>query len=365
MKLRKLLTMSTIILFVACGEEQTAKQSVQEYKLLEINKENITLSDNYSASIRGRQDVKIIPRVGGYLTDIYITEGHKVKQGEAMFVIDQAPFLAELESAKANVAVGEAHVDNAKLIYDSKKALYSKDVISEFDLKSAQNALKMAESQLLQVKAQRTLAVNNLSYTIIKSPSNGIVGKLPYRKGDFVGSATYDGLTVVSDNSTMYVYFSMTERQVLDLIIQYKNIEQAIAQMPDIQLQLSNQSIYLHAGKVESISGIVDATTGAVSVRTAFPNPDGHLLSGASGSIILPHIQNNTIIIPQEATFEIQDKTYVYKVVDGVAVSTIVEIDKINDGKQFIVKGGLTQGDVIIAEGAGLVQEGIAVKSKK
>lgn len=365
MKLRTLLTMGVIVLFTACGEEQTATQRVQEYKLLEIKKQNITLSDSYSASIRGRQDVKIIPRVSGYLTDIYITEGQKVKKGETMFVIDQVPFLAELESTKANVAVSKAHVANAKLIYDSKKALYSKEVISEFDLKSAQNALIMAESQLLQTKSQRTLAENNLSYTVIKSPSNGIIGKLPYRKGDFVSSATHDGLTVVSDNSTMHVYFSMTERQIFDLILQHKNIEQAIVQMPDIQLQLSNQSIYLHSGKVESISGIVDATTGAVSVRAAFFNPDGHLLSGASGTIIFPHIQNNTIIIPQEATFEIQDKTYVYKVLDGVAVSNIVEIDKINNGKQFIIKGGLAQGDVIIAEGAGLVQEGTAVKNKE
>lgn len=128
---------------------------------------------------------------------------------------------------------------------------------------------------------------------------------------------------------------------------------------------MNNGTVYAHNGRIESISGVVDASTGAVSVRAAFPNKEGRLLSGGAGSVIVPYVQNEVVVIPQEATFEIQDKTYVYKVVDGVAVSSIVSVDKINNGKQFIVTGGLTPGDSIIAEGAGLVQEGTAVQSKK
>lgn len=357
--------LASFLILISCGQKSTGNEEALQYKLLEIEKQNISLSNNYSASIRGRQDIKIIPRIDGYLTDVAITEGSKVRKGQTLFIIDQTPYTTALLAAKANVAVCEANVATAKLNSESKQTLYDKQIVSEFERVSALNALKTAKAQLEQAKAEMSSAENNLSYTVIKSPSDGVAGKLPYRKGDYVSPGMQDGLTVVADNSEMYVYFSLSEQQILDLIQQYETMEKAIAGMPDVQLQLNNRTIYAHNGRIESISGVVDASTGAVSVRAAFPNKESRLLSGGAGSVIIPYIQNGVIVIPQEATFEIQDKTYVYKVIDGTAVSTIVSVDKINDGKQFIVTGGLSEGDVIIAEGAGLVREGTAVQSKK
>lgn len=365
MKLKNVFMLAMLIAFASCGRNSQSGEEAQSYKLLTVEKQNASLSSNYSASIRGRQDIKIIPRVDGYLTDILIKEGSKVHNGQTLFVIDQVPYKAALQAAQANVSVCEAGAATAKLNLESKQTLYKKNIVSEFEFVSAQNALKTAQAQLEQAKAQEIAARNNLSYTVIKSPSEGVAGKLPYRKGDYVSPGIQDGLTVVADNSEMYIYFSMSERQVLDLIQQYEDIEKAIAGMPAVQLQLSNQTIYPHTGRIESISGVVDASTGAVSVRAVFPNKEGKLLSGGAGSVLLPYVQNEVMVVPQEATFEIQDKTYVYKVVGGVAVSTIVSVDKINNGKEFIVTAGLTPGDVIVAEGAGLVREGAAIKSKE
>ena len=365
MKFNFLTIAASLLLLASCAEkEQRVAQEAQQYKLLDIKKEDIALTSNYSASIRGRQDIKIVPRVDGHLTNVAITEGSKVKEGETLFIIDQVRYKADLESAKASVAVQKAVVATAKLTLDSKQALYKKNIVSEFELISAQNALKTAQAQLMQAQAQENSAQNNLSFTVIKSPSEGVVGKLPYRKGDYVSPNTQDGLTVVADNSEMYVYFSMSERQIMDLVAQYGSMDSALVKLPNIKLRLSNQTIYPHEGKIESISGIVDASTGAVSIRAAVPNDERLLLSGSSGSVIVPHIQNNAIVIPQEATFEIQNKVYVYRVIDGVTKSTIVTVDKINDGKQYIVTSGLNEGETIIAEGAGLVQEGITVKKK-
>lgn len=364
MKSINLFVLSSLIALASCGSNSTTSEEAGQYKVLEIAKESVSLTNDYSASIRGRQDIKIIPRVEGYLTDVAVNEGSKVKQGQTLFVIDQVPYKAQLQAAKANVAVCEAGVATAKLNFDSKQKLYEKNIVSDFELLSAENALKTAKAQLEQMKAQELAAQNNLSYTVIKSPSDGVVGKLPYRRGDYVNSAILDGLTVVADNSQMYVYFSMSERQIQDLILQYEDMDKAIASMPNVQLRLSNKTVYPHSGRIESISGVVDAATGAVSVRAAFPNKEGRLLSGGAGSVIMPYVHSDVVVIPQEATFDIQNKTYVYKVVDGVAVSAIVTVDKINDGQQYIVTHGLDIGDVIIAEGAGLVQEGAPVKSK-
>lgn len=362
MKVLKVTILTIMVVLTSCGRNNHQEDDAQPFDLMEIQAKNISLNNSYSASIRGQQDIKIIPRVDGYLTDIQIKEGSKVQKGQTLFILDQVSYKAALQAAEANVAVGEANVADANLIYESKKALHHKKVVSDFDLISAGNALKMAEANLQQAKAQEDAARNNLSFTVIKSPSDGVVGKIPYRKGDYVSPNIQDGLTVVADNSQMYVYFSMAERQIMELIHQYKDMETAIAGMPDVQLKLSNNTIYTQNGRIESISGIIDPSTGAASIIAVFPNEDGLLLSGGAGSVIVPYVHTEAVVIPQEATFEIQDKTYTYKVVNGIATSTIIAVDKIDNGKEYIVTDGLNINDIIIAKGAGLVQEGAKVK---
>ena len=198
----------------------------------------------------------------------------------------------------------------------------------------------------------------------MKSPANGVVGTLPYRVGALVSASIPQPLTTVSDNSVMYVYFSMTENQLLDMTRKYGSIEQTLKQLPDVQLRLNDGSIYDKTGRIESISGVIDPSTGTVSLRAAFPNEGGLLHSGGAGNIILPTLYKDCIAIPQSATFELQDKVFVYKLVDGKASSAPVQVASISDGKEYIVLSGLAAGDVIITEGVGLLREGTPVVPK-
>ena len=218
--------------------------------------------------------------------------------------------------------------------------------------------------QFAQAEAQRVNAANNLSYTVVTSPSDGIVGTLPYKVGALVGPSTPQPLTTVSDNSEMYVYFSMTENQLLNLTREYGSIDNTLKNMPDVQLRLNDGSVYDEAGRIEAISGVIDTSTGSVQLRAAFPNKGGLLHSGGAGSIILPVNYTDCIVVPQVATFELQDKVYVYKVVDGKASSAMIDVEKISNGREYIARAGLVPGDVIVAEGVGLLREGTPIVPK-
>ncbi|WP_369808761.1 efflux RND transporter periplasmic adaptor subunit [uncultured Alistipes sp.] len=317
----------------------------------------------YSATVRGRQDIDIYPQISGTVSELCITEGQQVDEGQTLFIIDQVPYKAALQTAEANVAAAKAGVSTAKLVRDSKKQLFRRKVVSQFDLSSAQNQLLTAEAQLAQAEAQRVSAANNLSYTVVKAPSKGVVGTLPFRVGALVGPSAK--LTTVSDNSEMYIYFSMTENQLLNLTRRYGSTAATLQNMPDVQLQLSDGSLYDHSGRVESISGVIDASTGSVQLRAAFPNKNGLLHSGGSGNIILPSVYKDCIVIPQTATFEIQDKVYVYKVIDGKASSAMIDVEKITNGREYIVRSGLEPGETIVAEGVGLLREGTPIVPKQ
>lgn len=219
-----------------------------------------------------------------------------------------------------------------------------------------------AEAQLAQAEANEVNARNNLSYTEVKSPSDGVVGALPYRVGALVSASMPQPLTTVSDNSDMYVYFSMTENQLLALTRQYGSMDEALKNMPEVELRLNDNSIYDKKGKIESVSGVIDRQTGTVTARVVFPNESRLLHSGASGTVMLPSTYKDCIVIPQGATVRMQDKTIVYKVVDGKAISTLITVAEINDGREYIVLDGLNAGDEIVSEGAGLVREGTQVK---
>ena len=348
---------------VSCGQAPTARGEA-EYSVMTISTSDVTIPSTHSATIRGRQDIAIYPQVSGTISKVCVKEGEVVRQGQLLFIIDQVPYKAALQTAKANVAAAEASVATAQLTYDSKKELFAKNVVSQFDLQTSQNNLLTAKSQLAQAEAQLVNAANNLSYTEVKSPSNGVVGVLPYRVGALVSASIPQPLTTVSDNSEMYVYFSMTENQLLALTRQYGSIAETLKSMPGVQLQLSDGSTYDQTGRVESISGVIDTSTGSVSLRAAFPNPNGLLHSGGAGNIILPSIYKDCIAVPQAATFELQNKVYVYKVVDGKASSAMIDVEKISNGREYIARAGLVPGDVIVAEGVGLLREGTPIVPK-
>ena len=359
----KAAVMACFMAAVSCGQAPTA-MGPAEYAVMTIATTDREIPINYSATIRGRQDIAIYPQVSGTIFELCVNEGQTVSKGQPLFIIDQVPYKAALQTAEANVAAAKAGVATAQLTYDSKKELYAKNVVSQYDLLTAENTLLTAKAQLAQAEAQRVNAANNLSYTVVKAPTDGVVGTLPYRVGALVSASIPQPLTTVSDNSEMYVYFSMTENQLLALTRQYGSIAETLKSMPGVQLQLSDGSTYDQTGRVESISGVIDTSTGSVSLRAAFPNPNGLLHSGGTGNVILPSIYKDCIAVPQAATFELQDKVYVYKVMDGKAVSSIIDVEKISNGREYIVRTGLVPGDVIVAEGVGLLREGTPIRIK-
>ena len=190
------------------------------------------------------------------------------------------------------------------------------------------------KERLAQADAQRINDANNLSYTEVRSPVDGVIGVLPYRVGALVSPSMPKPLTSVSDNSAMFVYFSMTENQLLDLTRKYGSKDKAMSQMPDVQLILNDKSTYETPGKIEAISGVIDRNTGTVSLRAMFPNPNGLLQSGASGNVLVPVEMTNCIVIPRTATFDIQDKVFVYTIKAGVAQSLPITVTRVNGGDE-------------------------------
>ncbi|MBR2859459.1 MAG: efflux RND transporter periplasmic adaptor subunit [Alistipes sp.] len=351
-------------LFVGCKEETTKTKQTREYNAMILETASRKLSSTYSATIRGKQDVDIRTKVEGYITDIKVKEGSIVKQGQTLFVIDQAQYLAALATAEAKVEVKQALVEASQLSAAAKEVLFEQDIVSEFDLRMARTNLAASKAELAQAKADELTASNNLAYTLIKSPVDGVVGTLPFRVGTFVRPSESTPITTVSDNSEMYVYFSLSESQVLSLKRQYGAIENALQDMPDVELQLSDGTIYPEKGRIEAISGIIDPTTGSVTIRAKFPNKKRLLISGGSGTIILPHRQEGCVVIPQHATYEVQDKVYAYKIENGIAKAKIIGVFEISNGKEFIVESGLMEGDTIVVEGIGILRDGAKVKIK-
>lgn len=354
-----------VLLASGCKEgTKTAPKGETYYETFEVALCDRTLSTGYSAAISGVQTVEIRPQVSGMITEIMIEEGESVRKGQVLFVIDQTPYKAAYEIAVANVKSAEAALSTAELIYQSNKDLFEQDVVSEFDLMTAQNDLTEAQARLALCKAEEVNASNNLSYTEVRSPVNGVASMIPYRVGALVSSSISQPLVTVSDDSSVYAYFSMAENQMLDMVQQYGSLNKAIKQMPEVELIMSNGQVYEHTGKINAISGTISENTGAVSLRAVFNNRNHLLRNGGSGTIIIPVTITDCMVIPQAATYELQDRIFVYKVVDGKASATEIHVAPQNNGKEYIVTDGLKVGDIIVAEGAGLIKEGTPIKSK-
>lgn len=357
----------TVTLMPSCGNKQQQRAATPiAYKTIKVKAEDRTIDTKYSATIRGRQDIQVLPQVSGQLTQLCVTEGQHVSKGQTLFIIDQVPYQAALNTARANLQAAQAAEATAKLSYESTQNLHAQQVVSDFDLQTANNAYMQAKASVAQATAAVVNAENSLSYTVVKSPANGVVGTLPYRVGALVGPSMPTPLTTVSDNHQMYVYFSMTEAQLLEKIREAGSAEAAIKAMPAVRLQLIDGSEYDQAGVIETASGVVDQGTGSVSLRAVFNNPNGLLHTGSTGNVIIPVQMKNHIIVPAAAVKQLQTVHQVFKVVqkDGqrVAEAVNITVSPYNTGKEFIVLSGLKAGEEIIAEGAALVKEGAMVE---
>lgn len=350
------------VILNSCKEAPKQIMAASEYKVLKVEPTNKLLSSSYSATFSGKQSVEIRPQVSGVITQVCIEEGALVKKGEPLFIIDQVPYKAALQTAKANVASAKASVATSQLTVDSKKALFAQNVVSSFDLQQAENDLLVRKAALAQADAQEVNAQNNLSYTVVKSPLDGVASMIPYRVGALVSSSIATPLVTVCDDSDMYAYFSMTEDELRAITPANGTAADLIKSIPTVELKLKDGSIYPESGVIDAISGIISQNTGSISMRATFPNKGRAIRSGGAGNVVVPFQKENCIVIPQTATFEIQDKIYVYKVVNGKAEAAQVVAFRINNGKEYIIESGVVAGDVIVAEGVGLVKDGASIK---
>jgi membrane fusion protein (multidrug efflux system) len=352
-------------LSIASCKSRTVEEETSDYKTLTVKLENRTLMQGYSARLDGQQVVEVRPQVSGLITRICIDEGQKVRKGQVLFVIDQVPYQAALAEATANVKSAEANLATAKLNLESTEVLREKNVVQDYDLNTARNELSVAEAALAQAQAQEMSARNNLSYTEVKSPVDGVASMIAYRVGALVSSSISEPLVTLSDDSNVYAYFSLNESQITSLTEQYGSLDEFMKRMEDVELQMAGGKMYGEKGHISAVSGIVTTGTGTVVLRADFPNDRGLLRSGGSATVMMPTTLAQAVVIPQSATYELQNKTFVYKVVNGKAQSAPVTLYRLNNGTEYVVEEGLQPGDVIIAEGAGLVKEGVNVNIKQ
>lgn len=359
MKLSLAAVVAVGLAMTSCGGSEQAQQQAQapELEVQTIQLTNSSLESALPATIKGKTDIDIRPQVTGFITKVHVDEGQHVRKGQVLFTLDQVQFRAAVDQAQAAVNSAATHVQNAKMTADNKRRLFEKNIISEYEWQLADNDLKSAQAALAQAQAALVTAQKNLSYTTVTSPSDGVVGSIPNREGSLASPSSAQPLTTVSDNSQVYAYFSLTEKELLRLTNNgERSVEEAIAMMPQVQLRLADGTMFPSVGKVATVSGVIDNSTGAASVRALFDNPNGVLRSGSTGNIVIPQSQTDVVIIPQKATYEIQDRRYVYVVNDSnMLVGTPIVVNPLNDGQTFVVTDGLKPGDRIVIEGVGTV----------
>lgn len=356
-------------LLTACGggNQQQMGGMPAEVETQKVVLGNANLEESYPASIKGRKDVEIRPQISGFITKVCVDEGQMVSAGQTLFIIDQVQLEAAVRSAEAAVVAAKSQVATAQLTANNKKALYEKNIISEYEYQTAALALESAKAAQNQASQSLVNAKKNLSYSVVTAPFAGVVGSIPNREGSLAGSSMAQPLTTLSDISEVYAYFSLTERDVLRLTEGGScSLAQAIAKMPEVSLQLSDGTRYALTGRVSTVSGVLDQSTGSASVRALFKNNNGMLRSGSTGNVLIPQPSQDLIIIPQRATYEIQDMKYVYVVGDSSkAVARNIKVSPVDDGKTFIVTEGLSVGDEIVVEGVGTaVKAGTVIKPK-
>ena len=352
------------LLFVSCGQKkQQLGEAGNDYAVVTLQPTDIELSTAYPATIKGMQDIEIRPKVSGYLTQLLVDEGATVRKGQALFKIDDVQYQAAVNQAQAAMNVVKANINTQKLTVENKKMLHSKQIVSDYDLQTAINQLASLEAQLQQAEAALQSARDNLRYCTVTSPGDGVVGVIPYRVGSLVSASSAQPLTTVSSINEMYVYFSMTEKQLLALTREQGGLNEALKNMPPVTLVLSDGTTYSETGKVSTISGVIDPSTGAVQMRATFSNAQRVLRSGGTGSVLMPNNQKGAIVIPQKATYEIQNKKFVY-VVDAKNKVQSREIQVLvqNDGQNYVVSDGLKAGERIVVDGVNKLKNDMEIK---
>ena len=351
--------LGTIAGLVACNIDMP-KETQSSFETMIIKKSDIEMPYRFSARMKGQNDVTVTPQVSGQLMKICVTEGQQVKKGQALFIIDSRNAQLELEAAQANLQAALAQENSAKLEFESNKNLFDKKIVSSYMLNNSENAYKQAHAAVAQAQAAVNRAKVNLGFCTITATVSGIIGEIPVRIGDQVSPMTQ--LTMLSGNTTMYAEFSVTESIVESMVQEGMNasdVEKYINQLPDVTFIMKNGTEYPHKGRVVSLTGVVNASTGSLTSKVSFPNPDGHLYSGIQGTVVMNFAEKGVIVIPQYSVVRLQDKAQVYKVqADSTATAVDVTMEDAGNGQDFIITSGLNPGDRIVTTGANNVVEG-------
>jgi membrane fusion protein (multidrug efflux system) len=367
----RLLLASLSLFFVACGSgnkgNKTQNNEPLPYPVVEISPQNTSLETTYPAMLQGQQNVDIRPKVDGFIEKIYVDEGATVRKGQSLFAINAPQYEQAVRTAFAAIKSAEAEVSVAQLQYDKTKPLVDKDIISKFDLDNAALILTAKKAALTQAKASLVNAKTNLGYTLVTSPTSGVIGSIPYKVGALVSSTSPMPLTTVSNINKVYAYFSLNEKQLLTIAREYQGatLEAKIKQIPEVSLVLADGTTYPIKGKIETVSGQIDTQTGSSSLRATFNNPVGLLRSGSSATIVIPQNVENALLIPQKSTTDIQGQKFVYVVTDSnTVVNKAVDVMEITKGNFYVVTNGLKSGDKIVVEGFASLKEGSKIKPK-
>jgi membrane fusion protein (multidrug efflux system) len=365
--------------FVGCGGGKDQKagvagapggaqaNQVKDYPVLTISQHTTTLFSDFPATIQGQQNIEIRPKIDGYIETIYVDEGATVRRGQRLFRISAPQYEQEVRTAQADIKIAQAEVNAAQMQVNKVRPLVEKNIISRFELESAQYSLQSRQAALAQARARLANARTNLGYTSVTSPVNGVVGTIPYKIGSLVNSNTTQPLTTVSNIGNIYAYFSVNEKQSLEFNKNNKGatIQARLKNIPPVTLLLSNTTEFPQKGRVETASGLINTETGSVSVRAVFANPGNVIRSGSSGVIRIPRTVDSAILVPQKATYEIQGKKFVYIVEStGTVRSAEIEVLDNNNGRFFVVTKGLNAGEKIVLEGVATLKEGAAIKSR-
>lgn len=336
------------------------KETNSSFETMTVKKSDIELPYKFSARMKGQNDVTVTPQVNGQLMKICVSEGQQVKQGQTLFIIDSRNARLELDAAQANLQAALAQENSAKLEYESNKNLFDKKIVSSYMLHNSENSYKQAQAAVAQARSAVNRAKVNLGFCTITAPVSGVIGEIPVRAGDQVSPMTQ--LTMLSGNTTMYAEFSVTEGIVEAMVqegISKSEVNKYLANLPEATFVMKNGTEYPYKGRVTSLTGVVNSTTGSLTSKVSFPNPDGHLYSGIQGTVVMPFVEKGVIVIPQNAVVRMQDKSLVYKVkADSTATAVDVTTADVGNGKDFIITKGLKVGDRIVTTGANNVTEG-------
>jgi membrane fusion protein, multidrug efflux system len=359
------------ILIVSCSNDKKnvpMSGMAKEYSVLTLTKKNVAIHKNFPATIEGQQVIEVRPMINGYIKEIKVNEGDRVKKGQLLFVISNPQYEQAVITAKASINSAIAEVNSAKMEIEKVKPLVEKQIVSNYRLKSAELTLEAKEAALAQAKAALVNAETNLGYTNIRSSQDGIIGTIPYKIGALVSSNSAEALTTLSDIQNVFAYFSQNEKQLLDMLMDSPGvtIEDKINNMPEATLILSNSEEYPLKGKIQMASGLISTETGSATFKAIFPNTNGIIRSGSSAIVRIPQVKDSVLVIPQGATYELQNKRFIYTVgTDNKVTATNFTSIPSDDGKFFLVTDGLKAGNRIVIEGVASLKDGLVIVPKE